>query len=187
LGNSQKNKGIKNKKNIWDEEAAEDDILAISVDGVHFWCYEPSHPIYIRDKKAYSHKFNHAGWDYEVGISLSRNQVMWLSGPHPAGNNDISIFKTQGLLEELKKRKQKAIADGGYNGPLDYVCTPNAHNNEGVKLFKRRALQHHETFNGLLKHFNILNTRFRHNRDRFAVAFEAVCTNELSSCMSFSK
>ena len=37
------------------------------------------------------------------------------------------------------------------------------------------ALKRHESFNGLLKQNKILDTRFRHNKEIFASAFEACC------------
>ncbi|CAJ1946486.1 unnamed protein product [Cylindrotheca closterium] len=123
----------------------------------------------------YSHKYNKAGLDYELGISLVDNRLLWIRGPFPAGTNELTVLREQGLLAELKRRKQSAIGDKGYNGEPNHVSTYNSHDNAGVKLFKSRALKRHENFNNLLKQNNILDTRFRHNETRFRDAFEACC------------
>jgi hypothetical protein len=168
-------RALKREKIVWDEDHFRDEKWIMTVDGVHSWINEPTHPIWSQDPKFYSHKYNKAGLDYELGICLSTDQLLWMSGPHPAGTNDITIFKTKGLMQELERRNQKAIGDKGYNGAPKYCTTPNAHENEGVKLFKSRALKRHENFNSLIKQFNILSGRFRHSIDRFELAFEAVC------------
>ena len=112
---------------------------------------------------------------YELGICLSTNRLLWIRGPFRAGTSDITVAKTQGLVEELRRRGQKAIGDRGYNGAPKQISTPNAHDNKGVALFKRRALMRHENFNGLIKRFDVTNSCFRHSHERFEDAFEAVC------------
>ncbi|CAJ1946968.1 unnamed protein product [Cylindrotheca closterium] len=127
----------------------------------------------IRMLKKFS--FLKAGLDYELGISLVDNRLLWIRGPFPAETNDITVLREEGLLAELKRRKQSAICDKGYNGEPNNVSTCNSHDNAGAKLFKSRALKGHEIFNNLLKQNNILDTRFRHNETKFRDAFEARC------------
>ena len=131
--------------------------------------------MWSHDPHYYSHKHNKVGLDYELGISLVENHLLWMRGPFPAGSNDITIFRVRGLRDQLIERQQKAIGDKGYDGGPNCVSTYNAHDNEGVKLFKSRALGRHESFNGLLKQNKFFDTRFRHNKERFACAFEACC------------
>ena len=166
---------LKDKVIVWEENYQQGKRWVISVDGIHCWINEPSHAEWSQDSAYYSHKYNKAGLDYELGISLVDNRLLWMKGPYPAGTNDITVFREGGLLDELKKRKQKAIGDKGYNGEKKYVSTFNAHDNAGVKVFKSRALKRHENFNNLLKQNQILDTRFHHNHERFACAFEACC------------
>jgi hypothetical protein len=98
-----------------------------------------------------------------------------MSGPHPAGMNDITIFREKGLKAELERRGKKTLGDGDYNGEPKYVSTYNAIDNKGVNSFKSRALKRHENLNNLIKYFGILNGCFRHSRERFALSFKAVC------------
>ena len=160
---------------VWEEHYQEGKRWVLSVDGIHCWINEPSHPEWSQDPAYYSHKYNKAGLDYELGISLVDNRLLWMVGPFPAGTNGITVFREKGLLEELKKRKQSAIGDKGYNGEPEHCSTFNAHDNAGVRLFKSRALKRHENFNNLLKQNKILDSRFRHSFSRFRDAFEACC------------
>jgi hypothetical protein len=166
-------RALKEEKIVWDEDGIGP--WDLTVDGVHCARNEPQHPEFSQDPKAYSHKHNRAGWDYELGIRLHNPQLAWMSGPHPAGMNDITIFREKGLKAELERRGKKTLGDGGYNGEPKYVSNYNAIDNKGVGLFKSRALKRHENFNNLIKHFGILNGCFRHSRERFALSFEAVC------------
>jgi len=164
---------LKDKKILWNDDGVS--VWDIAVDGVHTRCNEPKHPVWSQDKKYFSHKCKHAGYGYELATRLHTNQLCWMNGPFPAGLNDISVFKKKGLREELRRRNKKAIGDKGYNGSPDEVSTFNAHDKKSVKMFKRRALMRHETFNGRIKEFAILNGTFRHSEAKFKSAFEAVC------------
>ena len=166
---------LKDKVIVWEEDYLKGKRWVLSVDGIHCWVNEPQHPQWSQDSAYYSHKYNKAGLDYELGISLVDNRLLWMRGPFPAGTNDITVFREGGLLEQLKARKQSAIGDKGYNGEPEHCSTFNAHDNSGVRLFKSRALKRHENFNNLLKQNQILDTRFRHGEQRFACAFEACC------------
>ena len=88
---------------VWEEHYQEGKRWVLSVDGIHCWINEPSHPEWSQDPAYYSHKYNKAGLDYELGISLVDNRLLWMAGPFPAGTNDITVFREKGLLEELKK------------------------------------------------------------------------------------
>jgi hypothetical protein len=172
----EKIQAMKAEKIVWDETFYNNhDDWIISVDGTHCWINEPTHPVWSQDTSYYSHKYNKAGLNYELGISLSTNRLVWMNGPFPAGSNDISIFSNKGLEHKLQQLQKKAIGDAGYNGHYETVSTPNAIDSYGVKLFKSRALKRHETFNGHTKVFDCLNGRFRHSLGRFANCFEAVC------------
>ena len=127
-----------------------------------------------KDPKYYSHKFNEAGLNYELGISIFENMLVWLNGPFEAGSPDITVFRTKGLKDKMPKGK-KAIGDKGYRGEKRMISTPNAHDPEELRKFKSRARARHESFNARIKNFRCLDTKFRHGLAKHKVAFEAVC------------
>jgi hypothetical protein len=145
------------------------------VDGTHCWIREPQHPTWSQDPEWYSHKFNKAGVNYELGISISQNRLVWMNGPFKAGQNDITIFTNEGLEQKLRATGKKVIGDGGYKGHTEFISTPNRHNSKQVAKFKSRALKRQEKFNGMTKNCDCLSGRFRHSVDPFANCFEAVC------------
>ena len=73
----------------------------MSVGGIHFWI----NPHY------YSHKYNIAGFEHKLGISLVSNEPLWTQRPYPAGQNYVRIFKEQSLLADLQQRSQKVIKE----------------------------------------------------------------------------
>lgn len=159
---------------VWPEDWG-DDIWIITVDGTHCWIEEPSHPDWSQDRTFYSHKYNKAGINYELGIAVAFPRLVWMKGPFRAGKSDVSIFRDKGLKDRLRTIKKKAIGDRGYNGHPNEVSTYNAHDCRGVKKFKSRALKRHENFNNMTKRFDCLSGRFRHGVDQFATCFEAIC------------
>lgn len=147
--------------------------LAISVDGVHCKIWEPrTDP----STKWYSQKSNGAGLAYEVGVALWHNQIVWINGPFPAGNNDTSIFKSE-LKQKMADCGIKGLADRGYNGHYEQLSTKNEYDSQPVARFKQRALGRHETVNSRLKHFKILSDEFRgkgpDRLEKHKTAFEA--------------
>ena len=159
---------------VWPDDWGED-IWIITVDGTHCWIKEPSHPDWSQDREYYSHKFNKAGINYELGIAISTSRLVWMNGPFKAGKSDNKIFRDFGLKDLLESIGKKAIGDKGYNGHRNVCSTFNAHDSRNVKKFKSRALKRHENFNNMTKRFECLRGRFRHGVDRFATMFEAIC------------
>ncbi|KAL3906959.1 MAG: hypothetical protein SGARI_003765, partial [Bacillariaceae sp.] len=133
----------------------EDQIWCMTVDGTHVWRREPKHPEKAIDRSVYSHKYNKAGFSYELAISLNGGLV-WVHGPFPAGQNDITIFR-KGLKARLLLLGRKAVGDRGYRGEPTIVSYPNATDSPAVALFKSRALNRHENFNGMTKTFDSLS------------------------------
>lgn len=100
--------------------------------------------------------------------------MVWINGPFPAGMTDIQIYREpEGLKSKIPFNK-RVIADLGYRGE-DLISVPNRLDNEMVKQFKNCARARHETFNGRIKEFSILDERFRFNRNRHQAVFESVC------------
>ena len=171
----QKVKALKHEKIRWPDNNFGNDIWAITVDGTHIWIEEPQHPTWSQDSKCCSHKHGSSGMSYELGISISTSKLVWINGPFPAGRSDNSIFKKDGLKAKLESMGKRCIGDGGYPGHPKVLSTPNEHDSKPVRVFKSRALKRHETFNGMVKRFDCLSSRFRHSADWLEDCFEAVC------------
>lgn len=156
----------------------------ISVDGVHCRINEPrmNNPGSVH----YSHKFNGAGVGYELGIAIFSNRLVWIAGPFPASRHDLTVFRG-GKLNEPKDpnalifkipQGKKGIGDSAYtaeageNGKMEVSRSEDL---PDVKKFKARAKARHETFNGRLKAFQVLDIPFRHRQLSHAAVFEAVC------------
>ena len=69
-----------------------------------------------------------------------------------------------------------AIADKGYRGEIEKASVPNPLDDAAVNEFKSIVRARHETFNGRLKNFAVLNEKFRHRpvMERHKACFEAV-------------
>jgi hypothetical protein len=165
---------LKFKKITWPDELGGEDIRIMTVDGTHMWMYEPGHPEFSQDSEYYSHKFNKAGINYELGIAIASGKLIWMKGPYKAGKNDLQIFTGAGLKARLLQLKKKAIGDGGYSGHQEAISLLNTHDSRQVKLFKSRALKRHEGFNGMTKSFQILREQFRHGPGKTGRTFDAV-------------
>ena len=93
--------------------------------------------------------------------------MIWLSGPHRGGENDLKIFK-DGLIHMIPEGKI-AIADSAYN-PKEpelkrKVSLPSQTDSVRLHRFKTRARARHESFNGRLKKFSILSgEKWRHGK-----------------------
>jgi hypothetical protein len=159
---------------VWPDDWG-DDTWIISVDGTHCWIEEPTHPDWSQDKSYYSHKYNKAGINYELGIAIATSRLVWMNGPFRAGKSDAKIFRDEGLRDRLQLIGKKAIGDRGYNGYKEECSTYNAHDCRGVRKFKSRALKRHETFNNMTKRFSCLSGRFRHGVEQFSTCFESIC------------
>jgi hypothetical protein len=82
-----------------------DDIWIMTVDGTHCWIHEPKHPTWSQDSKYYSHKYAKAGINYELGISLTENRLLWMNGPFPAGCDNLCEKGPEGVTETTWKER----------------------------------------------------------------------------------
>jgi hypothetical protein len=112
---------------------------------------------------------------YELGISIYSNQLVWVNGPFPAGVPDISVFRKEGGLKSQIPHGKKIIADEGYPGEDQIISLRNPFDSIATKTLKKRAKARHETFNGRLKSFRILDERFRQRVPKHKAVFEACC------------
>ena len=149
------------------------EIFILSVDGVHCRVNEP------RGQPStgwFSHKSNGPGLVYELAIALNESKLVWMKGPFkPGENSDLQIFRKEDGLKAMIPVGKKAIGDRGYRGEQGKVSIRNPHDSAEVKAFKKRARARHETFNGRIKNFKVLEERFRHGVDKHQSVFEAVC------------
>lgn len=152
----------------WDDGG--DTTMPYSVDTVHF---EINEPRFDPSTKWYSHKSNGPGLSYEIALMVYKQQVVHRKGPEPAATSDVAIFTAPGGLKEKIPEGKKAIGDRLYK---DEKCSiRNDRDPKEVKIFKRRVRARHENFNGRLKNFKILSTKFRHDIKKHQVVFDAVC------------
>lgn len=167
---------LKTEKIVFPEDWG-DDIWIMSVDGTHCWINEPIHPDWSQDRKFYSHKYNKAGINYELGVSLSSSHLIWMNGPFRAGASDARVFRKRGLMEKLQALGKKTIGDRGYQGKKyeHVMSTFNCMDSYGTRKFKSRALKRQENFNNMTKRFEILQGRFRHGVKEFKYSFESIC------------
>jgi len=163
----------------------DDDVFVVSVDGIHCNIYEPRKD---PSSKWYSHKSNSAGLTYELAIAIRSNRLVWIRGPFPASQHDMTTFRG-GQVNEVKNANalqfqipegKRAIGDSGYRGEPSKISVSQPKDSASVRNFKSRVKARHETFNARLKSFKILSTRFRHKLStdtlvEHQVVFEAVC------------
>ena len=114
----------------WDSRltGAEDCECKVSVDGSEFAILEPT-PF---NRKWYSHKINGAELCHEVAILVVSAEIIWVSGPYPAGEwSDLRIMR-DGLVFELLPR-EKVIADRSYHDGRTFTVTPTDGDSEEEK------------------------------------------------------
>jgi DDE superfamily endonuclease len=108
-----------------------------------------------------------------------------VNGPFKAGVHDVTILLDHGLADALEDW-ECVETDGGYsykfdvNDPernakaSDIVTKPMSHSRaESWDKAKKRAC--HETVNGRLKDWNVLDSRFRSDKSKHGICFFAVC------------
>ena len=149
-------------------------VFLLTVDGVHCRVHEPKHPTQSKDKSYYSHKFEQSGLNYELGMSVFENKLVWMNGPFKASRHDITIYRKAGL-QNMIPEGYRVVADRGYVGEPTQICTPNSHDPAELRKFKSRARAGHETFNAHIKNFRCPEERFRHGVNNHKTVFEALC------------
>lgn len=144
----------------------------LTVDGTHCPIEEPTDPNYTSNKDYYSHKEHGPALNYEVALDLWRNRIVWIKGPTLPGEfNDLQVFR-----QELKAKippGKRLIGDEGYQGEDDIISTRNYFDSDFVKEFKARAKARHEKINDLIKRYECLEIRFRHDHEKHGSAFRA--------------
>lgn len=144
------------------------------VDGQHCWKQEPSNSPWAIDLRHFSFKYNKAGWCYELALALHELKLVWMNGPFPAGMSDQKIFKEKGLQDLLEALGKKAITDSGYSSGPQVATRNDAYDSPSVSMFKNRALKRQEKFNGRMKTYESLSSRFCQDEDKFKSLFDAI-------------
>ena len=113
---------LKGKKRKWfTDDEIKDDILIMTVDGVHCCVQEVQKD---PGSKWYSHKSHGAGLSYKLGIAIRSDCLVWMNSPFPASQHDVTIFRFgdgnknnpgRNLKSMIPEGKQ-VIADSGYAG-----------------------------------------------------------------------
>ena len=115
-----------------------------------------------KDPKQRSHKFNHGACKYEIALSLSKSNSIWVNGPFRGAEHDITVMR-RALLHKIPFGKF-AIGDGGYTGKTEAeksrLSNPSKMDPPFLNNFKSCARLRHETFNGRLKCFAALSTTY---------------------------
>ena len=121
-----------------------------------------------------SHKYaGKSALRYELGIDILKGNLVWVEGPYPAGAwPDIKIFLN--CLAGHLLPGERVEADNGYVGHPDKIKCPNNDCNPAENLgMQADARSRHETFNGRLKNWGILERRYRHNIGTHGMVFTA--------------
>ncbi len=156
---------MKKEKIVWCSQLDQGNSaqIPISVDGMNFAAWEEKHPTLNKDSAHFDHKHNCCGFKYEIGLEIYSSQIAWINSPKKAGKNDKTIFQERnGLKDRLADGPGiMGVAGGGY-GIVDmgFLCIPNSLDSKELKNFKSRAHCHHESLNGRLCNFKILQDKF---------------------------
>jgi hypothetical protein len=172
---------LKGLKIVWspDLDSHDTEIIAISVDGVNYSAWEKKHLTLNKDPAFYDHKDNSCGYKYEIGLRIYEPEIAWILGPVRCGKGDGSVFQEDGLKDKLASTPGKmGIANGGYEmgeeKDMGFLCLPNTMDSRELKRFKSWAHCRHESLNGRLNNFKILQDKFQHGMKCHGIVFEAV-------------
>lgn len=159
-----------------DEYKRADRFILLTVDGVDCRTYEKSTDEMNVDPAQFTHKHNHGGVKYEIGIDCYESKIVWISGPHRGGKHDRTIF-AEGLRDKIPEGKvvisDRVYTDKKRNDNAD-LALPCIGDSQELFNFKARAKARHESLNGRLKDFRILFDTYHHPHGNHVFAFEAV-------------
>jgi hypothetical protein len=61
-------------------------------------------------------------------LAIHSNQLVWVSGPFPASEHDITIYRKEGGLKAKIPEGKRLVGDEGYKGESQTISsTQNAH------------------------------------------------------------
>ena len=131
-----------------------------------------------------SHKYaGKSALRYELGVDILAGNLVWVSGPYPAGKyTNIAIFNSV-LANCLKPGPGERVeADNSYVGCLDKIkCLNNDCNPAENRVMQGIAKSRHETLNVWLKAWGILGNVYRHDiREHGTVFYACAVITQLS-------
>ena len=144
----------------------------MSIDGTDFRVQQKG--VHEKGNAWGSHKYaGKSAVRYELGIDILKGNLVWVEGPYPAGAwPDIKIFLNC-LVGHLLPG-ERVEADNGYVGHPDKIMCPNNPGNPKRNLgMQSAARSRHETFNGRLKNWGILERTYRHDVKLHGIVFTA--------------
>ena len=158
----------------WDTrmDEADSEIFVLSSDGTDYRTREKSSNGLNKDPKNCSYKSRHCAVRYEIAISVRTGMPVWLNGPFRGAAGEKTIYK-EGLAKKVKDGKL-VITDGGMVG-CPHVSIPCLSEPKEVRRFKALVRCRHESYNGRLKNFGILEQTFKFDLNKHIHAFNAVC------------
>ena len=126
--------------------------------------------------KWFDFKKNSAGLKYEFAMALRCDKIVWMRGPFPASEHDITIFRggkanesedswdKESLYFATKKLGDniRGVGDSGYAGEPGTILTSKEGQTKELREFLARAKSREETLHTRCKCWNILENRFRH-------------------------
>jgi hypothetical protein len=128
---------------------------------------------------------------WELAVAIHQQQIVHIGGPFCGGLHDSSIyngdlsevdyelFSKVGIsgpyypLEQKIENGKLGVADSAYAG-YKKLMLYGGDDSEELAMFKTRAKLRHETVNGRLCKFQIVNGTFRHSKAKQHIAFLAV-------------
>lgn len=106
-------------------------------------------------------------------MCIQTGHIVWVNGPFPCGAwPDIKIFRS--ALKYQLPAGEKVEADAGYRGENQCIRTPHNFFSRADIRAKATARARHETVNGLMCEWEVINQRFRHDLTKHRECFYAV-------------
>ena len=177
---------LKKQKIVWEKNNSlvpiGHPVFKVTIDGVDFKTREKGTVNRRQDNKKCSMKFKSCGKKYMIAMSICNSRCVFLSKDYDGAVQDKEMFLDCGL-KDLLLPNEMIIADRGFlfdekKHPelVTMFATPNLGvDSKELNNFKSRARCRHETFNGRIKNFSILQDKYHHAYDNHHFAVEAVC------------
>ncbi|CAB9522013.1 unknown protein [Seminavis robusta] len=152
--------------------------LGASADGTQLRTNEPRDEEMRRNPKNYAYKYNFAGLNYLIVLSLWTNHIWFASGGDPGSTHDMTITRQE--FVDMVPDGCRVIADDAFTGKTEREKSIFAVSNNldapAVKEFKGRAKARQETINKRLKDYESMSKPFIYGIEKAKLCFAAVIT-----------
>ncbi|CAB9506311.1 expressed unknown protein [Seminavis robusta] len=149
--------------------------MGASVDGTQMRTNEPRDPDMRRNPKNYAYKFNFAGLNYQIVLSLWTNNVWYANLGDTGSTHDMTSIRKEFI--DMVPEGCRVIADAGYSGKSErekrIFAVVSEMDSPEVRAFKGAAKARQEVFNKKMKDFDCLTKRWIHGVDNHKLAFNA--------------